>query len=194
MGVFETQNLLRPYSDAWQNLDLFTRKETRNHYWSRILSDKMNDSHDDYFFSSEKRRIQGNNSLFSFSSSCFASFFDQIINQRQFLGGTPKWESTKQKIFSLLIRTRGRIQICLLVRRRGISTGTGCSRIKWMIITEITFFRARKEEFTETIPSSSPSLLRIFFGQITKQRQFLAGAHKRKSTKPKISSAPKDAE
>ena len=55
MGVYETKNLIRPDADVGQNLDLFIRKETRNLYWNRIFSDKMDDSHGDYvFFEREK--------------------------------------------------------------------------------------------------------------------------------------------
>ena len=50
----------------------------------------------------------------------------------------------KKKILAVT-RTKGRIQIFLFVRRRGISTGTVSFRIKWKTLAVITFFSSEKK-------------------------------------------------
>jgi len=53
--VFCAAHMLSLY-DTKRTLDFLFRKETRNLYWSRILSDQMEDSRGDYvFFEREKK-------------------------------------------------------------------------------------------------------------------------------------------
>ena len=52
----ETKNLICPDTDVGQNLDSFIRKETRNLYWDRIFSGKMEDSYGDYVFFERERK------------------------------------------------------------------------------------------------------------------------------------------
>ena len=75
-----------------------------------------------------------------------------------------------------------------------ISTGTGSYQLKWMIIVVITCFtiEQKKHKFNEKIPAFSFSCFTSFFGQITKQSQFLGGIPQLGSRKQKILSIPKD--
>ena len=119
MGVYETKNLIRPDADVGQNLGFFSRKETRNLYWNRIFSDKINDSHNYVFFQREKTNSPIPSSPFPL---LLRIFLGQIIKQ-QFLAGTPKWVYETKNLIRP-IRTRSRIQIFLFVTRRTICTGT----------------------------------------------------------------------
>ena len=51
------------------NLDFFTRKETRNLYWNRILSDKMEDSRGDYVFFDREKKTNSPKKIRRFPSS-----------------------------------------------------------------------------------------------------------------------------